>query len=42
MNAGEWSIDLSTPDRVLTVTSEVPDEQVMSLVKEAGFKIEKI
>ena len=38
----QWNIDLSTPDRVLTITSELPDDRVIELVKEAGFKAEKI
>ena len=38
----QWNIDLSTPDRVLTITSELPDGRVIELVKEAGFKAEKI
>lgn len=37
-----WSIDLKSPDRVLTVKSSVPDEEIIGAVKEAGFKIEKI
>ena len=35
----QWNIDLSTPDRVLTITS---DDRVIELVKEAGFKAEKL
>ena len=37
-----WNIDLSTPDRVLTITSDLSDDQVIELVKEAGFKAEKL
>lgn len=38
----QWSIDLTSPDKVLTITSALADEEVMKLVKEAGFKIERI
>ena len=39
----EWSIDLSSPDKVLTVTADAPaDERIMELVRSAGFKIEKL
>ncbi len=37
-----WNIDLSTPDRVLTITSDLSDDQIIELVKEAGFKAEKL
>lgn len=38
----QWNIDLSTPDRILTVTSDCPDEEIIRLVTGAGFKAEKI
>ncbi|MBQ4279848.1 MAG: heavy metal transport/detoxification protein [Rikenellaceae bacterium] len=38
----EWSFDLASPDKVLNVTSEKPDELIMDAVREAGYKIEKI
>ena len=38
----QWNIDLSTPDRVLTITSDLSDDRVIELVKEAGFKAEKL
>ncbi|HJA16110.1 MAG TPA: heavy-metal-associated domain-containing protein [Candidatus Butyricimonas faecavium] len=38
----QWDIDLSTSDRVLTITSDLSDDQVIELVKEAGFKAEKL
>ena len=38
----QWNIALSTPDRVLTFTSEFSDDQIIELVKEAGFKAEKL
>lgn len=38
----QWSIDLSSPDKTLTVTSDLPDDVIIKSVTEAGFKAEKI
>ena len=38
----QWDIDLSTPDRVLTITSDLSDDDIVRLVVAAGFKAEKI
>lgn len=41
--ADQWSIDLTSPDRVLTVSADTPsDARIEELVREAGFKIEKL
>lgn len=42
MGRGDWDIDLTSPDRVLTVKSDVPDEEIISRVKGLGFKIERL
>ncbi len=42
MGRGDWNIDLTSPDRVLTVKSDVPDEEIISRVKGLGFKIERL
>ena len=34
----QWSVDLSSPDKVLTVTADVPAEKVGEAVRAAGFK----
>lgn len=39
VNEKDWSIDLKSADRVLTVTADIPAEVVMAAVKEAGFKV---
>ena len=39
---GSWSIDLSSPDKVLTVEADVTEDEIIALVKSAGFKAEKI
>ena len=41
--ADQWSIDLTSPDRMLTVAADTPsDARIEELVREAGFKIEKL
>ena len=42
VSADQWSIDLTTPDKVLTITSDYPDEKIIETVKEAGYKAEPI
>lgn len=34
----QWRVDLSSPDKVLTVTADVPAEKVVEAVRTAGFK----
>lgn len=34
----DWSLDLKSADRVLTVTADIPAEVVIAAVKEAGLK----
>ena len=36
----QWSIDLSSPDKLLTVKADVPAEKVVEAVRAAGFKAE--
>lgn len=42
MGREDWNIDLKSPDRVLTVKSDVAEEEIVSRVKGLGFKIERI
>lgn len=37
-----WVLDLESPDKVLEVTSDVPDEKIIEQVKKAGYKAEKL
>lgn len=37
-----WSLDLESPDKVLTVTSELSAEEIISLISALRFKIELI
>jgi len=39
----KWEVDTSEPEKILTVeTDESNADRVMSIVKSAGFKIEKV
>lgn len=38
----QWSVDLSHPDRILKITSDLEDDIVVSLIYKAGFKAEKL
>ena len=40
MPAESWSIDLSTPERILTVTSDLSDGEIVRTVEQAGYKAE--
>lgn len=42
MGREDWNIDLTSPDRVLTVKSDVAEEEIVSRVKDLGFKIERL
>ena len=33
-----WSIDVKSPDKTLTITTDLPAETILSAVSEAGFK----
>ena len=36
----QWTIDLSSPDKLLTVKADVSAEKVVEAVRAAGFKAE--
>ena len=36
----QWSLDLSNPDKLLTVNADVPAERVVEAMRAAGFKAE--
>lgn len=42
MKPENWSIDLANPERLLTVTSELPAATIIAAVTEAGFKAEQL
>ncbi|HRJ31122.1 MAG TPA: heavy-metal-associated domain-containing protein [Cyclobacteriaceae bacterium] len=39
---GKWEVDLGSPERILTVSSEVSEQQVKEALKKAGYKGERI
>lgn len=42
--AGEnnWQVDLSDPQRILTVESDKSENEIIAVVKEAGFEAETV
>ena len=40
-NIQNWSVNLQTPDRVLTVQTVGDAEEVKNLLKEAGYQVEQ-
>ena len=40
-NIQNWSVDLQSPDRTLTVQTEGDAEEVKNLLKEAGYQAEE-
>ncbi len=36
----EWKVDTENPEKILTVTGELSEEEVRSLVEKAGYKAE--
>jgi copper chaperone len=37
-----WQVDTANPDKLLTVTTSLPAEQVVALVEEAGFSAQPV
>ncbi|MEG1615727.1 MAG: cation transporter [Bacteroidales bacterium] len=40
--SGSWTFDLQDPNKVLTITTELPAEKVVKIVNEAGYKAEEL
>lgn len=38
----QWEVDINNPEKILTVTSDSKEHQIVAAVKDAGFAIEKI
>lgn len=38
VKAEDWSIDLKSTDRTLTITTDLSAETILAAVREAGFK----
>jgi copper chaperone len=37
-----WEVDTSSPDRVLTVEGDIPEEIIVKAIPAAGYRAEKI
>ena len=37
-----WQVDTNNPDKILTVTTTLPADQVVALVEEAGFSAQPV
>lgn len=38
----QWSMDMLKPEKVLVITSDLPDGEIIGMVEEAGFRAERI
>ncbi len=41
-NIKRWEVDIQNPQKILTVETELSDDKVKELVKEAGYKAEEM
>ena len=39
---GNWQVDTTDRDKVLTINADIPDAKIVASVKQAGFNIEKL
>lgn len=42
VSAGNWSVDLSSPEKVLSVESDLDSAEIVRIVGEAGFRAEEV
>ncbi|MBE5032455.1 heavy-metal-associated domain-containing protein [Gallalistipes aquisgranensis] len=42
MEPGQWSVNLDSGDKILTVTADVPTETIVETVRQSGYKAEPI
>jgi len=42
ISGSDWSLDLDSPDKILTVKADVPASVIISAVEDAGFRIQQI
>ncbi|MDE6499633.1 MAG: heavy metal transport/detoxification protein [Rikenella sp.] len=42
VSAGKWSVDLASPEKVLSVESDLGAAEIVRIVGEAGFRAEEI
>ena len=41
-NIKEWAVDTNLPSKVLTIKTDLGADEIISIVKKAGFKAEKL
>lgn len=41
MDIEHWEVDTENPDKILTVETDLSPKQIVEIVEQAGFKIEK-
>lgn len=41
MDIEHWEVDTEDPDKILTVETDLNPQQIVEIVEQAGFKIEK-
>ncbi|MCS6973735.1 MAG: heavy-metal-associated domain-containing protein [Cyclobacteriaceae bacterium] len=39
---GKWKVDLTAPERTLTVETDVPEEKIKELLAKAGYRAERL
>lgn len=42
ISGSDWSLDLDSADKVLTVTADIPEATIISAVEDAGFRIKPL
>ena len=42
LGEGQWEVDVMTLKKILTITSDLNEEEVVEIVKESGFTAEPI
>lgn len=39
---GQWKVDLTSPERTLTIESDITEEKITNALQKAGYKAEKV
>ena len=37
-----WEVDTATPDKILTVKGDLPEEELKAIVNNAGFQVREV
>jgi copper chaperone len=38
----KWEVDIASPDKILTVEGDIPEDQIIQAIQAAGYKAEKL